>query len=82
MVDADTLAMTGVEALLRWPRRPQGALAPDAFIAIAESSGLIDALGQFVLQRACSDLQPVDDLLFVGEHLAGAVSRPGFLKTG
>lgn len=63
VVDADTLAMTGVEALLRWPRRPQGALAPDAFIAIAESSGLIDALGQFVLQRACSDLQPVDDLL-------------------
>lgn len=63
VVDADTLAMTCVEALLRWPRRPQGALAPDAFIAIAESSGLIDALGQFVLQRACSDLQPVDDLL-------------------
>ncbi len=63
VVDADTLAMTGVEALLRWPRRPQGALAPDAFIAIAESSGLIDTLGQFVLQRACSDLQPVGDLL-------------------
>ncbi len=63
VVDADTLTMTGVEALLRWPRRPQGALAPDAFIAIAESSGLIDTLGQFVLQRACSDLQPVSDLL-------------------
>lgn len=63
VVDADTLTMTGVEALLRWPRRPQGALAPDAFIAIAESSGLIDTLGQFVLQRACSDLQPESDLL-------------------
>lgn len=56
IVNADTLVMEGVEALLRWPRRPQGALPPDAFIGIAESSGLIYALGQFVLHRACSDL--------------------------
>ncbi|CAH5523894.1 putative bifunctional diguanylate cyclase/phosphodiesterase [Klebsiella oxytoca] len=63
IVNADTLVMEGVEALLRWPRRPQGALPPDAFIGIAESSGLIYALGQFVLHRACSDLQPLGDLL-------------------
>ena len=63
IVNADTLVMEGVEALLRWPRRPQGALPPDAFIGIAESSGLIYALGQFVLERACSALQPLDDLL-------------------
>lgn len=63
IVNADTLVMEGVEALLRWPRRPQGALPPDTFIGIAESSGLIYALGQFVLQRACSELQPLDDLL-------------------
>ena len=63
IVNADTLVMEGVEALLRWPRRPQGALPPDAFIGIAESSGLIYALGQFVLERACSELQPLDDLL-------------------
>lgn len=41
IVNADTLVMEGVEALLRWPRRPQGALPPDVFIGIAESSGLI-----------------------------------------
>lgn len=63
IVNADTLVMEGVEALLRWPRRPQGALPPDAFIGIAESSGLIYALGQFVLYRACCDLQPMGDLL-------------------
>ncbi|MGF7444163.1 putative bifunctional diguanylate cyclase/phosphodiesterase, partial [Klebsiella michiganensis] len=63
IVNADTLVMEGVEAQLRWPRRPQGALPPDAFIGIAESSGLIYALGQFVLERACSELQPLDDLL-------------------
>ena len=54
--------MVGVEALVRWPRRPAGALPPDAFITIAETSGLIHALGQFVLRRACRDLQPLSDL--------------------
>ncbi|OHY70256.1 diguanylate cyclase [Pluralibacter gergoviae] len=63
IVDASTLAMTGVEALVCWPRRPQGELKPDAFIPIAESSGLIYALGQFVLRRACADLQPLGNVM-------------------
>lgn len=63
IVDADTLKMTGVEALARWPRRPAGPLTPDVFIGIAESSGLIYALGQFVLRRACRDLLPLGDLM-------------------
>ncbi len=62
IVDARSLAMTGVEALVRWPRRPSGELKPDEFIPIAETSGLIYALGQFVLRRACNDLQPFSDL--------------------
>lgn len=62
IVDAGSEKMVGVEALLRWPRRPAGALAPDTFISIAETSGLIHALGQFVLRRACRDLQPLYDL--------------------
>jgi predicted signal transduction protein with EAL and GGDEF domain len=41
------------EALVRWPRRPAGELGPDTFISIAETSGLIYKLGQFVLHRAC-----------------------------
>lgn len=63
IVNADTLVVVGVEALLRWPRRPEGPLPPDAFIGIAESSGLIYALGQFALYRACSDLRALDDLM-------------------
>ncbi|WLI77278.1 bifunctional diguanylate cyclase/phosphodiesterase [Kosakonia sp. H02] len=62
IVDARTQIMTGVEALARWPRRPDGELKPDEFIPIAETSGLIYALGQFVLRRACSDLQQIDNL--------------------
>ena len=45
-----------VEALVRWPRRAAGPLSPDAFIEIAEASGLIQPLGLFVLERACSEL--------------------------
>ncbi|WP_227317503.1 bifunctional diguanylate cyclase/phosphodiesterase [Cedecea davisae] len=62
IIDARSLAITGVEALVRWPRRPGGELQPDDFIGVAETSGLIYALGQFVLRRACSDLQVFEDL--------------------
>ncbi|MEG5548625.1 bifunctional diguanylate cyclase/phosphodiesterase [Enterobacter wuhouensis] len=62
IVDARSQKMTSVEALVRWPRRPEGELGPDTFIAIAETSGLIDRLGQFVLHRACQDLEPLREL--------------------
>ncbi|MDN8600177.1 putative bifunctional diguanylate cyclase/phosphodiesterase [Citrobacter enshiensis] len=62
IVDARSQKMIGVEALARWHRRPAGALKPDEFIRIAETSGLIYRLGQFVLRRACFDLQPLSDL--------------------
>ncbi|MCU6671430.1 bifunctional diguanylate cyclase/phosphodiesterase [Enterobacteriaceae bacterium H4N4] len=62
IIDARSQKMVSVEALVRWPRRPDGALAPDDFITIAETSGLIYGLGQFVLRRACQDLEPYSDL--------------------
>lgn len=62
IVCARSQAMVGVEALVRWPRRPKGELMPDAFITIAETSGLIYSLGQFVLARACRDLLTHNDL--------------------
>ncbi|MFP5593694.1 putative bifunctional diguanylate cyclase/phosphodiesterase [Kluyvera sp. 142486] len=62
IVCARSQAMVGVEALVRWPRRAKGELMPDAFITIAETSGLIYSLGQFVLARACRDLLAHNDL--------------------
>ena len=46
--------VTGVEALLRWPGRPGGALAPRHFIPIAETSGLIRPLGAWLIDEACA----------------------------
>ncbi|WP_330082544.1 putative bifunctional diguanylate cyclase/phosphodiesterase [Methylocystis iwaonis] len=56
IVDAEGKDIVSVEALLRWPRRPAGAIGPDQFICVAEASGLINPLGLFVLRRACQDI--------------------------
>lgn len=44
--------IVGAEALLRWTNPKLGVIAPSRFIAIAESTGLIEQLGEFVLRRA------------------------------
>lgn len=53
--DSRTQTYSGVEALLRWSRRPGGALSPSMFIPVAEQTGLIHELGLFVLRRTFSD---------------------------
>jgi diguanylate cyclase (GGDEF)-like protein len=53
LVDAKTHALSGVEALVRWNRANHGPVGPDEFIPVAERTGLIEALGLFVLRQAC-----------------------------
>ncbi|GIE78511.1 hypothetical protein Aph02nite_44610 [Actinoplanes philippinensis] len=56
IVEADTRSIVGFEALVRWQHPTRGLLAPDAFIPVAEESGLIVPLGAAVLLQACSQL--------------------------
>lgn len=62
LVDARDFTTVGVEALVRWPGRPAGPLNPDEFIGIAEGSGLIQALGMYVLERACRETRDIEGL--------------------
>lgn len=52
---AITGEITGYEVLLRWKHPLHGMIPPDRFIPIAEECGAITALGEWVLQKACSD---------------------------
>jgi diguanylate cyclase (GGDEF)-like protein len=54
--------VVGVEALCRWTHPTRGEIPPSEFIAIAEHSGLIIELGNWVLRRACMDGKAWPDL--------------------
>ncbi|MEM8877157.1 MAG: PAS-domain containing protein [Pseudomonadota bacterium] len=55
LVDLKTDKISGFEALLRWPHPQRGMVSPGEFIPIAEETGLIVALGEWVIQQACKD---------------------------
>ncbi len=56
VVDLETVTVQGLEALVRWDHPERGFLGPDKFIPVAEATGVIGALGAWVLRRACRDV--------------------------
>jgi diguanylate cyclase (GGDEF)-like protein/PAS domain S-box-containing protein len=55
VVDVKTRRIGGVEALIRWRHPVKGLVEPEQFIPLAESSGLIVPIGEWILQQACND---------------------------
>lgn len=62
IVDAKTHQIYAVEALARWPHDAPHNVTPDKFVAIAEQKGLIDALGDSILRKACQQLKQWDNV--------------------
>ena len=55
LIDVKTGRQAGFEALVRWLSPTRGLVMPDQFIPLAEETGLIVSLGEWILQRACAD---------------------------
>jgi len=55
LVDLDTDRVTGCEALVRWRHPKRGMISPATFIPVAEDTGLIVGLGEWVLRTACAE---------------------------
>ena len=62
--------MMGAEALVRWQHPHRGLVSPDTFIPIAEETGLIMALSDWVLETACTSAVHWPDDLFVSVNLS------------
>ena len=79
LVDAKTVRPCGAEALVRWRHPVDGLIFPDRFIWLAEESGLIEPLGEWILERACADAASWPENIKVAVNLSAAQFRSGRL---
>ena len=71
IVNLETGAVVGVEALVRWEHKERGLLAPCEFIPLAEETGLIVPLGGWVLEEACRNMSALPGHLGLSVNLSG-----------
>ena len=82
LVSTTTGRIRGFEALLRWRNPTRGFVMPDAFIPVAEATGLIVPLGAFVLHRACAEAASWPGSSSVAVNLsASEFSSAGIVET-
>lgn len=80
-VDLASNRITGFEALIRWQHPDRGTLLPATFIPLAEETGLIVAIGEWVINQACATAARWPADLRVAVNLSPAQLRsPGLLQ--
>jgi len=74
--------ITGYEALLRWSHPTRGAISPALFIPIAEDTGMISRIGEWVLRTACRDAAQWPEGVRVAVNVSPTqFANPGFPST-
>jgi diguanylate cyclase (GGDEF)-like protein/PAS domain S-box-containing protein len=81
-VDIRTKTITGLEALLRWQHPTLGLVPPAKFIGVAEHSGLIVPIGEWVLRTACAQAREWQDAGLPPVPIAVNVSAVQFRQQG
>ena len=81
LVDISGRRVTGFEALLRWRHPTRGMIAPNDFIPIAEASGLIVPIGEWVLRTACADAASWPQEIAVAVNLSAVQFRAALTQT-
>jgi diguanylate cyclase (GGDEF)-like protein/PAS domain S-box-containing protein len=81
-VNIETGTITGLEALLRWQHPQLGLVPPSKFIAVAERSGLIVPIGEWVLKTACAQAKAWQDAGLPAVPVAVNVSAIQFRQQG
>ncbi|EJL25843.1 EAL domain-containing protein [Brevibacillus sp. BC25] len=79
-VSAKSGAIVGVEALIRWDHPERGLLLPDQFISVAEETGLIVPIGEWVLRTACKQNKQWQEQGLMPLRVAVNLSARQFLK--
>lgn len=79
--DVTTGAVTGFEALLRWHHAERGAVSPADFIPIAEESGVILQIGEWVLREACREAATWPNPLSIAVNVSAVqILAPHFVQ--
>ncbi|CAH2603530.1 EAL domain-containing protein [Rhodovastum atsumiense] len=81
ILDVGSRSVTSFEALLRWRHPERGLMPPDRFIPLAEETGLIVPIGEWVLRAACAEAMRWPERLHVAVNLSPAqFARSGLLE--
>lgn len=80
-VDIQNGKIIGVEALIRWNHKEKGMIFPDKFIPIAEETGLISKIGEWVLREACSQAKKWQNINLPLIKISVNLSTQQFLKS-
>jgi diguanylate cyclase (GGDEF)-like protein len=75
-------SLVGAEALIRWHHPEKGMIPPDQFIAVAEQSGLINELGDWVLAQVCREIKSFVNAGILAIRVAVNISPVQFRRKG